>query len=281
MTDLAIATSGPCAGKTRLLHDLRVCGGWALTTYERCEFRCVYCITGAQGESTPIVPPLTLPRQLRRELAQVAPGEQVMVGTICDAYPTVEEHHRVTRAALEVLVNEGRDFLVVTKGTLVVRDRDLFASQRARVTVSLCSVNEQAIKHVDPRAPSAAERLASIHALVAFGVNVSVSAAPWIPGVSDVSALLARLPPGVPVCVAPLNVTSPEVAAMPFARRFSQREINEAYLDEFGRLASRPFVTWLRPVRVDDAGPEFHPFSTLSRHRKTSTCTRLQPSSRR
>jgi Radical SAM superfamily len=257
------ARSAPPPDRGHLLHEIQVCGGWALSTYARCDFRCVYCITGAQGVSSPLVSRTELPNQLRNELAPLGRDVHISVGAICDAYPPAEAHHEVTRRALQVLVADGRHVTVITKGTLVLRDRDLLAKADARVRVSLCAVDERALKRVDPKAPTAAERLSVIGALADSGITVSVSAAPWIPGVSDIAALLERVPPGVPVCVAPLNVSSPEVAATPYGRRFSQRAVNEAYIDEFERVGPRPFVDWVRPIRVDASEPEFHPFATL------------------
>jgi DNA repair photolyase len=245
-----------------LLCEIGVCGGWALTTYRRCEFRCVYCITGAQGVSTPLVAKSRMPTVLRDALQPLDGDDPIRVGAICDAYPAVEDRYGVTRAALEVLVAERRHFNVITKGTGVFRDRDLLIEAKAHVTVSLCTVDEHALTRLDPRAPSAAERLALMSALAESGISLSVSVAPWIPGITDVAALIARVPDGIRVCVAPLNVVDREVAKG-YGRRFSQRAVNEAYLEEFERVGSQPLLVWLRPVRIDASEPLTSPFTQL------------------
>ena len=229
------------------------CGGWDLTTYDACEFRCAYCITGVQGASTPRLPRDDVRTRLLEELRAVPRDARISLGALCDAYPTPEREHRVTRTALEVLVDHDRPFSIVTKSTLVMDDLDLLASYRsASVTVSLCSVDEARLRSVDPRAPTAAARLDVVRRLGAAGVKVAVSAAPWIPGVTDAEALIEHIGRDVPVWFAPLNVLAPQVFGSAYGRRFSQRDVNEAYVQAARRIGKRANVRWLRPVPLAD-----------------------------
>jgi DNA repair photolyase len=218
----------------------------------------VYCITGAQGVSAPLCPREQVGARLRSELAAIESPATIGVGALCDAYPTVESHYGVTLAAIEELIAHRRPFVIITKGSSVLRDRDLLASYpKARVTVSLCTVDEDALRRVDPRAPSAEERLELIHALTASGVRVRVSAAPWIPGVSDARALIERVDKHIPITFGVLNVVSPKVAASPYGERFTQDAVNEAFIREFQRTNPRPNVTWLQPVPADGTELEY------------------------
>ena len=170
------------APRPPLIEEVAVCGAWALNTYAQCEFRCVYCITGSQGESYPTYPREEIVPQLREALTAIDPGVRLMVGTLRDAYPWVEREHRVTRAALEEIGARGHSFGIITKGTLVLRDVDLLAAHADRnVRVSLCTVDEVALRHVDHRAPSDAERIATVHALRDARLKVAVNEAPWLP----------------------------------------------------------------------------------------------------
>jgi DNA repair photolyase len=87
--------------------------------------------------------------------------------------------------------------------------------------VSLCSVAEEVLRRVDPKAPSAEDRLRVIHVLAAAGVRVRVSAAPWIPGVTDAKALIERFDEHIHIQFGVLNVVSPEVAETPYGRRLT------------------------------------------------------------
>jgi hypothetical protein len=102
--------------------------------------------------------------RLRREVAGIEPKRPLASEVFCDAYPTVEWHQGVPRAAIEGLIALRRCFVVVTKGSAVLRERELLTSYpQASVTVSLCSVNEDALRLVDLSAPSADGRLEVIH----------------------------------------------------------------------------------------------------------------------
>ena len=108
-----------------------------------------------------------------------------------------------------------------------------------------------------------------IHKLDAGGVPVRVSAAPWIPGVSDAQALIERIDERIPIQFDALNVNSPEVAASPYGMRFSQHEVNEAFTLAFRQVEARPNVKWLRPV-LADASDRRDPFRDLLDDRERS-----------
>lgn len=246
-----------------LLEDATACGVWALDTYKLCEFRCVYCITGAQGPSVPRFDREHVVEQLRDELANLPPEMPIAVGALCDAYPDVEADLYVTHDAIAELVRLERRFSVITKGTTALRDRDLFCRGDALVTVSLSTVDEAALRRIDPKAPSAAARIALVHALERSGVEVTVSATPWIPDVTDAAQLVDAIGDDITICFGPLNVTSANVAASPYGRRFSQREVNERYLAARQSFGERRNVTWLTPIPLE-ARDAPHPFTRLT-----------------
>jgi DNA repair photolyase len=96
-----VATLLPVREQAPLLKYMAPCETWALSTYKACEFRCVYCITGAQGTSAPQYPKAQVAVQLRRELGAIDAEASIGVGSLCDAYPSVELRYDVTRAAIE------------------------------------------------------------------------------------------------------------------------------------------------------------------------------------
>ncbi|MGH9024771.1 MAG: hypothetical protein ACRDWD_01435 [Acidimicrobiia bacterium] len=109
-----------------------------------------------------------------------------------------------------------------------------------------------------------------IHELAAAGARVSVSAAPWIPGVSNAQALIDRIDEHIGIRFGVLNVLSPEVAATPYGKRFTQQAVNDAYMQEFQRTEPRPNVSWLRPVPADGSPRGCHPFRDLLESRDCS-----------
>ena len=62
----------------------------------------------------------------------------VAVGTATDPYQPIEGRYRLTRGILEALADAKTPASVVTKGPMVIRDRDVLAALRDRAGVSVC-----------------------------------------------------------------------------------------------------------------------------------------------
>src|SRR5262245_41844746 len=140
------------------------CGMWSLTPYDKCEFRCVYCVTRVQGASKLSAPLADLLPDLRRRLDRVPGEELVIIGAFSDGYPPVEEELGVTRRVVEELIRRERRFVIVTKGRTVLRDLDLLSRvrNRCKVQISISSVDDDVLRRLDPAAPSGTERFAII-----------------------------------------------------------------------------------------------------------------------
>src|SRR5690606_8718503 len=92
---------------------------------------------------------------LRRELSR--PGwtrELVALGTATDAYQPIEGHYRLTRRALETLLEHQTPVSLVTKGPLVVRDADVLARLAAidgsSVYVTVTCVDDAICAELEP-----------------------------------------------------------------------------------------------------------------------------------
>jgi DNA repair photolyase len=238
-----------------LVQEIRACRVLSVNPYRACDIRCAYCITGAQGESRPRFGAETVRDQLRRELDAMGHLQpRAGLGTLCDAYPSVEGELGVTRIVLDELTRLGWQVTVVTKGAGVRRDIDLLLLGSANVVISLSTLDHDALARLEPGAPTPTERMRLIRDLAEAGVHVRVSASPWIPGVGDVASLARRLDTSITITVAPLNVNSPEVRRTGFGRRFDQHEIDRAYLEERERSTELTSVRWLPPVTA--RGPD-------------------------
>jgi DNA repair photolyase len=238
-----------------LLEPCEPLEGWGLSTYDRCAFRCRYCITGVQGASVPRVEASDLAHQLEAELRLHRP-RRVAVGLFCDAYPPVEQELGVTRVALEVLVGHDAEVRVITKGLGVRRDIDLLAGRTGwGVNVSLCSTREDLLRPFDGTAPSPAERLDLLHDLAAAGVDVQLALSPWIPGVTDTAALIDAVDPAIPIHITPLRVRAPKVIDTPFGRDWDQVAINAAFEREFLEIGEHDNVFWSPGAPLDGSAP--------------------------
>jgi DNA repair photolyase len=240
-------------GEQPVLQYSPMCSVWALTTYDACDIRCSYCASYAQGPSKPLATAEEVRVILERQLPSVPREHTICLGAIIDCYAHAEAEHEVTRAALEVLVADSRDLVIVTKGTLIERDLDLLSGYaKVHVDVSVPSLDETFLDDIEPQADSGAERFATIEHLADAGVDVQLHVQPWIPGMTDAKRMVEAAAGRFRVWIAPLNIQNPIIARSRWGKRFTQREINEAYVAEMKRVGPHPNVTWARPLWLGD-----------------------------
>lgn len=250
----------PRRGALRLFEP--ICPSmWSVTPYARCDFRCVYCCTGAQGASSPLLDASAMADEVSRMLDVVADADLLILGAFSDAYPSVEAELGVTRPILERLVAARRRFSIVTKGTTVLRDVDLLlrAPVGTLVQISICSTDDEALARLDPGAPSGSARFALIRALHEAGIRVELNALPYVPDVSDLDAMLARLPAGVGVVLSPLAFGERETMRL-LGRTYERSAVWARYLAEYRRLGHLAHTSWVRPSLPPE---ENHPFARL------------------
>src|SRR5829696_481940 len=120
---------------------------WSLNPYRGCTHACHYCYAmathayyglNAEEFASTIFAKTNLAEVLRRELVRPSwLNEKVAIGTATDPYQPCEGRYRLTRAALEVFHDRATPVSIVTKSTLVLRDRDVLASLAAKTYVSV------------------------------------------------------------------------------------------------------------------------------------------------
>ena len=223
---------------------------WSVNPYKACGIRCVYCIARSQGNAQPWFGPACVVDELRKRLADVPRDTELFVGALVDAYPPEEERLGVTRLALTELSLQARLFCINTKSCLVQRDSDILLKHKGHfdVFMSLCSIDQDLISSLEPFAPSVSDRLETISALHGAGIDVSIDAAPWIPGASDINSILNATPAGVRVQVAPLDIRHIGHEATIAGMCFTQEKINAAYNQHRNAVGNNPRVRWKEPV---------------------------------
>lgn len=180
---------------------------WTLNPYRGCTHGCHYCYArryhvqfemNADDEfASVILVKKNFADVLARELARPAwKGDYVAVGTATDCYQPIEGHYKLTRRAIEALLRARNPIGIITKGPMVVRDRDLLAalSRVAACTVymSVPTVDEQAWERLEPGTAHPLQRLRAVRALIDAGVNAGVLMNPIVPGFSSSRDKLER-----------------------------------------------------------------------------------------
>lgn len=181
---------------------------WMINPYRGCEFGCKYCYARYTHEFMELRDSLDFERKiyvkqhaawlLRQELKNVRAAESIAIGTATDPYQPAERKFRITRAILEELArHEGFELGLVTKGTLILRDRDLLQAVAKNNALSICitvtTMDTELARILEPRAPRPDLRIKVVRQLTEAGIRTGVNCAPVLPGITDSPASLERV----------------------------------------------------------------------------------------
>ena len=180
---------------------------WTLNPYRGCTHGCHYCFArryhvqfemDADDEfASVILVKRNLVEVLARELDRPSwTRELVALGTATDPYQPIEGQYRLTRRSIEALTRGRTPIGLVTKGPMVVRDRDvlqeLSRSAGCTVYMSVPSVDEDAWRILEPGTAHPLQRLRAVRELVDAGIKAGVLMAPIVPGFSSSRSKLER-----------------------------------------------------------------------------------------
>jgi DNA repair photolyase len=176
-----------------------------VNAYRGCSHACTYCFARPshewleldidEGFERQVVVKINAVERLRAELAPRRwAGEPIAMGTNTDPYQRCEGIYGITRGLVEVLSEVRNPFSLLTKSTLVVRDRELLAEAGRRthvaVTFSVGTLDEEVWRATEPGTPHPRRRLEALARLRDAGVDCGVLVAPVLPGLSDGAAQL-------------------------------------------------------------------------------------------
>lgn len=188
--------------KSIISHNLSpdVPFGRSINPYQGCEHGCIYCyarpshayleLSPGLDFETKLFAKLNAAALLRREFAKPSYQPQTIVlGANTDPYQPIEQHYRLTRALLEVMLAHRHPVGIITKSAMILRDLDLLGELAkeglCQVMVSVTTLNDTLRRQLEPRASSGAGRLKVIEKLAGAGIPVGVLAAPMIPRLNE------------------------------------------------------------------------------------------------
>ncbi len=188
--------------KSIISHNLSpdVPFGRSINPYQGCEHGCIYCYARPSHAYLELSPGLDFETRLfakrnaaallRREFAKPSYQPQTIVlGANTDPYQPIEQHYRLTRELLEVMLAHRHPVGIITKSAMILRDIDLLTELAreglCQVMVSVTTLNETLRRQLEPRASTGAGRLKVIEKLAGAGVPVGVLAAPMIPRLNE------------------------------------------------------------------------------------------------
>jgi DNA repair photolyase len=180
---------------------------WTLNPYRGCTHGCHYCYArryhtqfelGAGDEFASVIFVKTnLVEVLDRELRRASwTGEHVALGTATDCYQPIEGTYKLTRRALQMFCRHRNPVGVVTKGPMIVRDKDVLAQlssvAECSIYISVPCVDEDVWRLLEPGTAHPLQRLRAVRELVDAGIRAGVLMNPIVPGISSKPALIER-----------------------------------------------------------------------------------------
>ena len=180
---------------------------WTLNAYRGCTHGCHYCfarryhtqfeMNAGDEFASVILVKHNVVGVLKRELDRPTwRREVVAVGTATDPYQPIEGHYRLTRDCLSAFAAGRTPVSIVTKGPMIVRDRDVLLdvarAAGARVYMSVPTVDEDAWRILEPGTAHPLQRLRAVRELVDAGISAGVLMAPIVPGFSSSREKVAR-----------------------------------------------------------------------------------------
>ena len=180
---------------------------WTLNPYRGCTHACHYCfarryhtqfeLNAGDDFASVILVKRNFVEVLERELDRPAwTREQVALGTATDPYQPIEGRYRLTRRTIQALTRGRTPMGLVTKGPMVVRDRDVLTElsrvAACNVFMSVPTVDEDAWRTLEPGTAHPLQRLRAVRELADAGINVGVLMAPIVPGFSSSRSKIER-----------------------------------------------------------------------------------------
>ena len=105
-----------------------------------------------------------------------------------DPYMPIEQKTGITRKALEILAENKFPVHVMTKGDIVVRDRDVLkdiSSVYAAVSFTVTTADDTLAAKLEPGAPSPSARFTAMEQLAAEGIYTGITMMPILPFIND------------------------------------------------------------------------------------------------
>jgi len=165
---------------------------YSLNCYVGCQHGCVYCYARFMQRFHPHAEPwgefvdvkVDAADVLRGQLRRAKPGN-VFMSSACDGWQPLEEERGLTRECCQLLLEHGFQVNILTKSALVLRDLPLLILGKARVGVTITTLDERLAGKWERESSSVAERLRILDEAKVAGLDTAVMFGPLLPFLSD------------------------------------------------------------------------------------------------
>lgn len=172
----------------------------SINPYRGCEHGCIYCyarpshnyvnLSAGIDFETKLFYKLDAAKLLEKEINKKNyVCKPIVIGANTDPYQPVESNLKITRSLLEVLNKYNHPAAIITKSSMIERDKDLLSEMSKRslikVAVSVTTLSNPLKLILEPRTSGPRARLRTIKKLTEANIPVRVMVAPVIPMIND------------------------------------------------------------------------------------------------
>lgn len=176
---------------------------YSVNPYLGCEHGCVYCYArfmsrmGHAGEEwgSFVDVKVNALETLKKEVEKRRKGI-VLLSSVTDPYQPVERRFKISRGALEILLEHQFPVIVQTKSDLVLRDLDILQRfEDCEVGFTITSLDDEVRRIFEPRASPIKARLDALRSVSEAGLDTFVFLGPLLPYLceNNLEALLDEL----------------------------------------------------------------------------------------
>ena len=168
---------------------------YVVNPYVSCPHKCVYCYASYMSSFSKHTEGWGNFLDVKSTNKKINPrkvkDKKVMISTVTDPYNKYEEKYCVTRSVLEQFVGTEAKITILTKSDLVLRDVDILKQLKSvEVGLTICMLDEQLKKKLEPKSPSIAQRIEALKVLKQNGIRTVCYISPFIPEVTDFEKII-------------------------------------------------------------------------------------------
>ena len=165
-----------------------------MNLYRGCTHGCIYCDSRSEcyqftHDFADVACKENAPDLLEQALRSKRRRCMIGTGSMSDPYQPAEQKLRLTRRALELILQYGFGAAVLTKSDLVLRDLDLLEQinreQKAVVQMTLTTFDESLCRILEPGVCTTARRFEVLQTMQAHGIPTVVWLTPVLPFLND------------------------------------------------------------------------------------------------
>ena len=164
-----------------------------MNLYKGCPMGCIYCDSRCEAYHIENFDEVRIKENaleiLEEELKSKNLKGVVSFGSLSDPYNPEEEHLKLTRKALELILKYGFGVSIDTKSDLILRDLDLLTEINKKnsviIKISITTYDNELAKKIEPNVISSTKRFAVLKKLRENGIFAGVLMTPVLPFLTD------------------------------------------------------------------------------------------------